>query len=67
MDLRGGDDDLSIDQLLVELAVLALLVGGGHESVALVLDPLPETELVLRRAQELGLLLGVLMALRRDG
>jgi len=47
---RCGDDNLSVDQFLVELAVLALLVGGGHESVALVLKPFADAELVLSRA-----------------
>ena len=61
--VRGGDDDFSINELLVELAVLALLVGGGHESVALVLNPFPETKLVLGGTQQLWLLLGVLKAL----
>lgn len=36
---RGGDDDFSIDQFLVELGVRALLVGRGDQSVALVLEP----------------------------
>lgn len=61
--LRSGDDDLGVDELLLENAVLALLVRGRHESVALVFNPLPDTELVLGRAQQLGLLLGVLLAL----
>ena len=61
--LRSGDDDLGVNELLLENTVLALLVGGRHEGVALVLNPLPNTELVLGRAQQLGLLLGVLLAL----
>jgi len=48
--VRCGDDDFGIDELLVELAVLALLVGGGDESVSLVLNPLAQPELVLGRA-----------------
>lgn len=63
VDLRSGDNDLRIHKLLLELAVLALLVGSGHESVTLVLNPLPDAELVLGRAQQVGLLLGVLVAL----
>ena len=47
LDLRSRNDHLSINELLVELAVLALLVGGGDEGVALLLDPFPETKLVL--------------------
>lgn len=55
---RGGDDDLSVDELLVELGVLALLVGGGDEGVALVLEPLADAELVLGGAQKAGDLCG---------
>lgn len=49
-DIRGGDDDLSIDELLVELGALALLVRGGDQGVALVLEPFADAELVLCRA-----------------
>jgi len=62
----SGDDDLGVNELLVELAVLALLVGGGHQCVALVFEPLPDAELVLGRAQHLGLHLGVLLAIVKD-
>jgi len=62
--LRCGNDDLSINKLLVKLAVLALLVGGRHKSVALVLNPLPDPELVLGRPEQSRLVLGVLVALR---
>ena len=62
--LRCGDDDLSVNKLLVELAVLAVLVGGRHKSVALVLNPLPDPELVLGRPEQSRLVLGVLVALR---
>lgn len=44
---RGGDDDLGVDELLVKGRVLALLVGGGDQRVALVLEPFPQAELVL--------------------
>lgn len=60
---RGGDDDLGVNKLLVELAVFTLLVGGGHQSVALLLDPLPDTELVLGGSQKLGFLCSVLTTL----
>ena len=49
--------------MLVEDGVLALLVRGCDELVALVLDPLPQAELVLSRPEKLGLLLGVDAAL----
>jgi hypothetical protein len=56
----GGDDDFGINEMLVELRVLALLVGCGDELVALVLDPLAQTELVLGGTEQLGLFLCVL-------
>ncbi len=46
-DERCGDDNFSVCELLVELGVLALLVGGGDESVSLILEPFAETKLVL--------------------
>jgi hypothetical protein len=61
--LRSGDDDFGVNHLLLEDTALALLVGGGHESVSLVLEPLADTELVLGGTEETGLLLGVLIAL----
>lgn len=64
--IRGGDDDLGVDELLVEFGVLALLVRGGDESVALVLEPLADAQLVLGGAQEFGDLLGVLAAVVED-
>jgi hypothetical protein len=57
--------------VLVEDGTLALLVRGCNELVALLLDPLPQTELVLSRSKQLRLLLGVdttlvaLLAMRR--
>ena len=60
---RGGDDDFSIDELLVEGRVLTLLVGGGHESVALLLEPLANTKFVLGSTEQTRLLLGVLTTL----
>lgn len=62
---RGGDDDFSVDKLLVESRVLTLLVGGGHQRVALVLEPLAQAELILGGTQKLGLLLGVLKPLEK--
>jgi hypothetical protein len=46
-DVRCGDDNLSVYQLLVELGVLAFLVGGGDESVSLILEPFADAKLVL--------------------
>jgi hypothetical protein len=53
-DLRRCDNDLSINQLLVELRVLALLVRGRDQGVALILEPFADAQLVLSRAEQLG-------------
>ena len=45
--IRCGDDNLRVYQLLVELGVLAFLVGGGDESVSLILEPFANTKFVL--------------------
>jgi hypothetical protein len=58
-DVRCGNDDFGVNKVLVELGVLALLVGGGDELVALLLDPLPQTKLVLGGSEKTGLLLSV--------
>lgn len=60
---RGGNDDFRIDQLLVKGGVLAVLVGGGDQSVALPLDPLSQTKLILGGTKKARLLFGVLAAL----
>lgn len=60
---RSGNDDFGVNHLLLEDTALALLVGGGHESVSLVLEPLADTKLVLSGTEETRLLLGVLLAL----
>lgn len=62
-DVRCGDDDFGINKVLVELGVLTLLVGRGDELVALLLDPLPQTELILGGTEETRLLLSVDTAL----
>ena len=66
MHLRGGNDDLGVDQLLVKSGVLAVLVGGGDQSVASILEPLADAELVLGSTEETGLLLGVLTTLYNE-
>lgn len=45
--IRGGDDDFSINKLLVELGVGVILVRGCDESVAGILKPFPDSKLVL--------------------
>ena len=47
MDLRSGNDDFSVYQLLVESGILAFLVGGGYKSVSLILEPFSDAQLVL--------------------
>lgn len=49
----GGDDNFCVDELPVEGRVLALLVRGGYEGVALVFEPLADAKLVLGCAQEI--------------
>ncbi|KAL2170109.1 hypothetical protein VTG60DRAFT_5204 [Thermothelomyces hinnuleus] len=60
-DARCGDDNLGINQLAVKGRVLAVLVRGGHEGVALVLEPLAQAELILGRPQKVRHLLFVAM------
>lgn len=60
---RGGNDNLSVDELLVKGGVFAILVGGGDQSVASIFEPLADAELVLGSTEETGLLLGVLTTL----
>ena len=62
-DVRCGDDDFSVNKVLVELGVLTLLAGGGDKLMALLLNPLPQTKLVLGGTEETGLLLSVDAAL----
>ena len=40
---RSRNNDLSVSELLVKLAVLALLIRGGDESVTLVFEPFTDT------------------------
>jgi len=48
--LRGRDDNFCVNELLVERGVLALLIRSRDESVAVLLEPLADAELVLRRS-----------------
>lgn len=59
----SGDDDFSVNKLLVKGRILTLLVGGGDEGVALGLEPLAQTKLVLSGTEKAGLVLGVLTAI----
>ena len=46
IDLRGGDDDLCINQVLVERGVFTLFIGCGNQLVTLVFNPFPDSEFV---------------------
>ena len=61
--LRCGDDDLGVWDVLVKGRVLALLVRGDNKLVALLLDPLLKTKLVLSGTEKSWLVSGVLVAL----
>lgn len=61
--LRRGDDNFGVDQFLVEFGVLTLFVGCCDQSMTLILQPLPDTKLVLGCTEELWYLFGVLAAL----
>lgn len=62
-DLRCGDDDLGVNELLVESRVLALFVRGADEGVALRLEPFAEPKLVFGGSQERRDLIGMDAAL----
>jgi hypothetical protein len=47
INVRGGDDNFSVDELLVELGVGVILVGGCDEGVAGILEPFADSKLVL--------------------
>lgn len=61
--VRGGDDNLCIHELLVEFGVLTLLIGRGYQSMALLFQPFTDTKLVFGRAEEAWLISGMLAAL----
>lgn len=47
INVRGGDDDFGVNELLVKLGVGVVLVGGCDESVASILEPFADSKLVL--------------------
>lgn len=47
INVRGGDDDFRVNELLVEFGVWVVLVGGCDESVAGILEPFADSKLVL--------------------
>lgn len=61
--LRSGDDDFGINKLLIESRVVTVLIRGGHQSVSLVLKPLPNAKLVLRGAKKAWLLSSMVVTL----
>jgi hypothetical protein len=54
------DDDLGILDVLAELRVGRVLVGGDNKLVTLLLEPISDAELVLDGAEQTRLLLAVL-------
>ena len=66
VDLRGCDDDLCVDELLVEGAAIAILIASGYQRVSLLLEPFSNSELVLGRTQELRNFFGVLSTVVED-
>ena len=62
----SGDDDFSIDNLLVKSRVFAFLVMGNDEGVALGFEPFSESELILNRTEQSGLFLGPRITLVED-
>lgn len=63
---RSGDDDLGIDNLLVEGRVLAFFVVGDDVGMALRLEPLSDSELVLNCSEQPGLFRCPFSALVKD-
>lgn len=55
-----GDDDLGVLDVLAEFRIGRVLVGGDDELVALLLEPVSNSELVLDRAEQTGLRVTVL-------
>jgi len=55
-----GNYDLSVDKLLIKFGVFAFLIRGGDQSVTLILEPFPNTELVFSGSQKFGHVFGVL-------
>lgn len=51
--IRSSNDNLCIYQVLVELGIFSLLVGGGDELMSLILEPFADTELVFSCAKKL--------------
>lgn len=63
INVRSGDNNLGVYELLVELGVFALLVGSGHQRVAVVFEPLADAKLVLGTTKKTGLVLSMLARL----
>ena len=55
---RSGDENLSIDDVLLEVAVGSFLAAGDNEFMTLRLQPISNAELVLGSAKEAGFLEG---------
>ena len=61
---RSRDDNFRIFELLIKFGSRPILIRRGYQSMALIFNPFPESQLILGCAQELWNLLGVLLALR---
>jgi len=55
---RSGDDDFSIDNLLVESRIGAFLVIGNDIGVALGFEPFSDSKLILNGTEQSGLFPG---------
>lgn len=55
--IRSSDDNLSIDELLVEFGVGTIFVRGGYKGMALLLQPLPQSQLILAGSEQARLVL----------
>jgi len=55
---RSGDDDFSVDDLLVEHRVFSLLVVCDDVGVALGFEPFSDSELIFNCAEQSGFFLG---------
>ena len=62
----SGDDDFSIDNLLVKSRVFAFLVIGNDKGVALGFEPISDSKLILNRTEQSGLFLGPRITLVED-
>ena len=63
---RRSNDDLSVNEFLIKLRILAFLVRRCDQGVALILKPFTNAQLVLRGTKKLRDLFSVLLAIVED-